>query len=271
MKNLAVIACLLLAITTTTTFAQDYPCVDAKFQACQYNMAMQLGLNDTVSAQLFKDYTIMYNYFLYMFGRNPGQTADMLTVCNSLETFNLCMHGNRGCLDISNLIKKTDINNAYATEATYRQYSSFNCGPGINTLEHEGLTCPQRVLNTQANILQGCVQTYITNVANDGLNGCKYGQDLMNCWSAPFQTASCRRENGVATWWACEQNKVFVKTTFPSCPLACDEKFGPFFGASANWLDTHHKVVDGEHWFKMPDTVEKHGNELVTVDGVWLK
>ncbi|PIC31953.1 hypothetical protein B9Z55_012474 [Caenorhabditis nigoni] len=172
MKNLAVIACLLLAITTTT-FAQDYPCVDAKFQACQYNMAMQLGLNDTVSAQLFKDYTIMYNYFLYMFGRNPGQTADMLTVCNSLETFNLCMHGNRGCLDISNLIKKTDINNAYATEATYRQYSSFNCGPGINTLEHEGLTCPQRVLNTQANILQGCVQTYITNVANDGLNGCK--------------------------------------------------------------------------------------------------
>ncbi|CAI2352372.1 unnamed protein product [Caenorhabditis sp. 36 PRJEB53466] len=264
-------ALLVFAGLLVTALAQDLTCVDAKFQACQYNMAQQLGLNDTVSAQLFKDYTIMYNYFLYMFGRTPGSTADMVTVCNSLETFNLCMHGNRGCLDIFNLIKKTDINNAYAVEATYRQYSSFNCGPGINTLEHEGLSCPQRVLNTSSTVFTGCVKTYITNVANDATNGCKYGQDLMNCWSAPFQTAPCRREDGVATWWACEQNKVFVKTTFPSCPLSCDEKFGPFFGASATYLDTHHKVVDGEHWFKMPDLVEKHDGELVTVDGVWLK
>ncbi|EFO88387.1 hypothetical protein CRE_11383 [Caenorhabditis remanei] len=49
-------------------------------------MAMNLGMNDTVSAQLFKDYTIMYNYFLYMFGRNSGQTTDMLPVCKRLDT-----------------------------------------------------------------------------------------------------------------------------------------------------------------------------------------
>ena len=49
------------------------------------------------------------------------------------------------------------------------------------------------------------------------------------------------------------------------------EKFGPFFGASAAWLDTNYKVVEGEEWFKMPDTVEKRDGKLVTIEGVWLK
>uniref|UniRef100_A0A8R1HJJ1 DUF19 domain-containing protein n=1 Tax=Caenorhabditis japonica TaxID=281687 RepID=A0A8R1HJJ1_CAEJA len=262
---------LLIAALLAPGLAQDLTCMDAKFQACQYNLAQNLGLNDTVSSQLFKDYTIMYNYFLYMFGKTPGSAADMVTVCNSLETFNLCMHGNRGCLDIFNLIKKTDINNAYAVEATYRQYSFFNCGPGLNTLQHEDSSCTQRVLQNSQTVLTGCARTYITNVANDATNGCKYGQDLMNCWSAPFSAASCRSESGVSTWWACEQNKVFVKTTFPSCPLSCDEKFGPYFGANAGWLDTHYKTQDGENWFKMPDTVEKRDGKLVNVEGVWLK
>ncbi|CAB3406204.1 unnamed protein product [Caenorhabditis bovis] len=262
---------LVAVLLAATVSCQDLSCVDAKFQGCQYTLAQQIGLNDTVSAQLFKDYTIMYNYFLYMWGKTPGSTVDMLTVCNGLETFNLCMHGNKGCLDVSNLIKKTDINDAYGVDATYKTYLQFNCGPGINTLLHEGLTCPQRVIQNKQNVLQACVKTYELNVANDAKKGCKYGQDLMNCWSAPFAVAPCRREEGIATWWACEANRVFVKSTFPSCQNTCSEKFGPFSGEHANYLSTHHKIVDGEHWFKISDRVELQNGKLVTIEGEWLK
>ncbi|CAI5448777.1 unnamed protein product [Caenorhabditis angaria] len=261
---------LLLTLFAFSSAQNPFSCVDAKFQGCQYNLAQQIGLNDTVSSKLFKDYTIMYNYFLWMTGKNPGTTQDMLTVCNGLETFNLCNHGNQGCLDISNLIQKTDINNAYGVEATYRQYQRFNCGPGINTLIHEGLSCPQRVVSNYQLYLQTCVASYETSVANDQANGCTYAQTLMNCWSAPFQTASCGSENGIAVWWACEQNKVFAQTTFPSCPLSCDEKFGPFTGSHANYMDTHHKIENGVHFFKVSNHVEKVDGKLVEVEGVWM-
>ncbi|CAD6191362.1 unnamed protein product [Caenorhabditis auriculariae] len=263
LRSLALTCVLILAVA-----GQDLSCRDPQFLACQYTLAQQVGLNDTVSSQLFKDYTIMYNYFLYMYGRNPGTTADMVQVCNALETFNACMYGNRGCLDISNLLKKTDLINAYFSDGTMAQYAGFNCGPGVNTLLHEGLGCAQRVMKNYQNTLIGCINSYQSSVTHDAKNGCTYVDSLIKCWSAPFSTSPCRRTNSADVWWACESNRVFSLNQFPNCGNTCDLVRGPFM--TSEYLDTHHKVVDGVHHYKIPDYVTKIDGKLVTVEGKWM-
>ncbi|PAV65718.1 hypothetical protein WR25_19675 [Diploscapter pachys] len=196
---------------------------------------------------LFTNWTIMYNQFLTLFGQNPGTTQGMLQVCNGIETFNLCMFGNMDCMFMGYLANQTD-DIAFMSRGVYDMYANFNCGPGINTLLHEGLACSQRIMSGYQNTLQACVTTYQSSVTHDPSNGCQYATGLINCWSAPFYTAPCRRERSADVWWALIR--------------------GPF--TTEEYLDTHHKVIDGVHHFKIPDYIGLVDGKKVKVEGPWM-
>ncbi|KAK6037111.1 hypothetical protein COOONC_25384, partial [Cooperia oncophora] len=103
---------LIVFFSVTAVAAQDqFGCRSKQFQYCQTLFADGLGLNSTASALMFKDYTVLYNWFLYKWGLTPGDTTNMLNVCNQLEFFNGCMGNDRGCFQIQELIKGTDMNN----------------------------------------------------------------------------------------------------------------------------------------------------------------
>ncbi|VDM78564.1 unnamed protein product [Strongylus vulgaris] len=206
-----------------STVLGQLPCRSSHFQYCQAMLSSGVGLNDTMSSLMFKDYTVLYNWFLYKWGITPGNTTNMLNVCNSLEFFNGCMSNDKGCFQVQNLMAQTDINNAFAIDGTLAMYQ-FNCGPGINRL-----ACAQNIINGYQNYLQACVATYMSSITYDFSNGCKYVKNLMNCWSSPFggggsmATPDCRRGANADLWWACEANRVFTLGQFPNCGYSCDE------------------------------------------------
>uniref|UniRef100_A0A1I7WCV0 Hce2 domain-containing protein n=1 Tax=Heterorhabditis bacteriophora TaxID=37862 RepID=A0A1I7WCV0_HETBA len=123
----------LLLISLVTSFASSQSCKTTPFIACTNNLAESVGMNSSLAQNLFKDYTLMYDWFLYQWGLNPGNISGMLRVCNGLEQFNGCIAGNKACLDVQNLVENTDINNAFFIDGTLAMYT-FNCGPGINII-----------------------------------------------------------------------------------------------------------------------------------------
>ncbi|KAK6012626.1 hypothetical protein OSTOST_22201 [Ostertagia ostertagi] len=132
--------------------AQDqFGCRTKQFQYCQALLSDGVGLNSTMSSLMFKVSMILvisfelYQsvkttrcciiWFLYKWGLTPGNTTNMLNVCNQLEFFNGCMGNDRGCFQIQNLLLQTDLNNAFFIDGTLAMYQ-FNCGPGLNSTSH---------------------------------------------------------------------------------------------------------------------------------------
>ncbi|KHJ97930.1 hypothetical protein OESDEN_02086 [Oesophagostomum dentatum] len=284
---------IILALASVALGQTDPPCRSSHFQYCQILLAQNVGLNDTMQSLMFKDYTVMYNWFLYKWGLTPGSTTNMLNVCNSLEIFNGCMANDKGCFMVKNLMAQSDLNTAFAIDGTLTMYM-FNCGPGINTLLHEGLACAQNIINGYQNYLQACVTTYMSSITYDYNNGCKYVKNLINCWSSPFSgggdipSAECRRAGSADVWWACEANRMFTINQFPNCGYTCNIQQQS--AVMATHLETHHKKVtrmvvvylclrsdigafkveDGVHFFKIPNYVSKIGGFVTTVEGPWM-
>ncbi|PIO64562.1 hypothetical protein TELCIR_13807 [Teladorsagia circumcincta] len=103
---------ILLLTGVSAVAAQDqFGCRTKQFQYCQALLSEGVGLNSTMSSLMFKDYTVLYNWFLYKWGLTPGNSTNMLNVCNQLEFFNGCMGNDRGCFQIQNLLLGTDLNN----------------------------------------------------------------------------------------------------------------------------------------------------------------
>ncbi|WKY08553.1 hypothetical protein Q1695_007795 [Nippostrongylus brasiliensis] len=249
-------------------------CRSTNFQYCQSTLATNVGIDATKSSKMFTDYTVMYNWFLYKWGLTPGNTTNILNVCNSLEGFNGCMANDRGCTTVKALANSTDLNNAFFIDGTLNMYA-FNCGPGINTLLHEGLSCSQMIIDGYQNYLQQCVETYRLSIVHDFNYGCTYVKNLMNCWSAPFGGSSgevaspdCRRAGAADLWWACEANRVFTLLQFPNCGYSCDVQQQSLL--IQEHLATHHKVENGVHFYKIPDYMDLVDGKVQKVEGKWM-
>ncbi|RCN48348.1 hypothetical protein ANCCAN_05637 [Ancylostoma caninum] len=251
---------LLVLVLASAVLGQDQlACRTKQFQYCQTLLSSGVGLNDTMTPLMFKDYTVLYNWFLYKWGLTPGTTTNMLNVCNQLEFFNGCMASDRGCFAVQNLIGATDLNNAFAIDGTLAMYQ-FNCGPGLNTLLHEGLSCAQNIVNGYQNYLQACVTTYMSSITYDSNHGCNGGGQI--------PSPDCRRAGAADIWWACEANRVFTLNQFPNCGYTCDVQQQS--GLLASHLATHHKVENGVHYYRVPDYVTKINGKLETVQGAWM-
>nr|CDJ89027.1 Protein of unknown function DUF1261 domain containing protein [Haemonchus contortus] len=266
--------CLLILVAASAVVAQDqFGCRSKQFQYCQTTLSEGVGLNSTMSSLMFKDYTVLYNWFLYKWGLTPGNTTNILNVCNQLEFFNGCMGNDRGCFQIQNLLLGTDLNNAFFIDGTLAMYQ-FNCGPGLNVLLHEGLACAQLVIDGFQNYLQQCVSTYMSSITYDFNSGCKYVKNLMNCWSAPFVGGSqnpppgCRGAGRADAWWACEANRVFTLNQFPNCGYSCDVQQQSL--QLERHLETHHKVENGKHYYKIPDYMAVVEGTVRVVEGLWM-
>ncbi|CAI4229549.1 unnamed protein product [Auanema sp. JU1783] len=243
-------------------------CDQQRLLHCSNKLAAFIGLPESSAPNLFKNYTILYNYYLTKIGLNPGSTDDILNGCNGLESFNLCMMNNPDCLGLSFLLTQTDIQNAYLSQGTLRS-NGFNCGPGVNTLVHEGLACFQRLLHFNQDYFQQCTASYNTAVTLDSPGACNYIQQLINCWSVPFKTAPCRPTDNSYLWWACEFNNVFGKTEFPNCGVDCDPAFQYSFLVAH--MEKHYKFENGEHWARVPDMTYNAAGEARMLQGQWFK
>ncbi|KAK6014382.1 hypothetical protein OSTOST_20235 [Ostertagia ostertagi] len=150
----------------------------------------------------------------------------------------------------------------------------FNCGPGLNTLLHEGVECAQLIIDGYQNYLQQCVATYLSSITHDYSSGCRYVKNLMNCWSAPFggsgqiPSPGCRRAGAADVWWACEANRVFTLNQFPNCRYSCDVQQQSLLLESH--LKTHHKFENGMHYYKIPDYMAVVGGKKMLVEGSWM-
>ncbi|VDL61870.1 unnamed protein product, partial [Nippostrongylus brasiliensis] len=202
-------------------------CRSTNFQYCQSTLATNVGIDATKSSKMFTDYTVMYNWFLYKWGLTPGNTTNILNVCNRLA------------------------------------------------LLHEGLSCSQMIIDGYQNYLQQCVETYRLSIVHDFNYGCTYVKNLMNCWSAPFGVASpdCRRAGAADLWWACEANRVFTLLQFPNCGYSCDGKFrlGKFPSNAADLEEVNSfQVVNGVHFYKIPDYMDLVDGKVQKVEGKWM-
>ncbi|ETN82925.1 hypothetical protein NECAME_19679, partial [Necator americanus] len=77
-SNSVVMRHLILLSLVSLVLGQDLTCRTTQFQYCQAMLSSGVGLNDTMSGQMFKDYTVLYNWFLYKWGLTPGSTTNML-------------------------------------------------------------------------------------------------------------------------------------------------------------------------------------------------
>jgi len=260
---LAIFAIVLLSKT-------EAQCVSASFQACSSQMTTFIGYDVTPANQLWINYTNLYNFLQAKFSNTPGDANDLYVICNGFEQFYGCLN-QPACYSVGAFLDQgLSPFQAYSFVGLLRQYR-FMCGAGFYTALHENLPCLQRVVKNFNTTLTACQTTYQLNVQHDPNRACQYMTDLTNCYAAPFDVSQCRREGAADRWWACETQRNFALSQFPSCALTCDLQFGPPPAAFVAYMTEHYKFATGQHWFKMPQTFVEKSNGVWQLDeGQWI-
>ncbi|CEF59486.1 Hypothetical protein SRAE_X000123400 [Strongyloides ratti] len=246
-------------------------CDSSALQHCLYGFIQFTGWN--VSSQNgLNDYTSLYNYLQKTVGNVVGYDDGLLLVCNGIEQFVNCLgKQNIGCITVPGRLRAGDSpTNAYGIAGTFNQYQ-FECGPGLFTVERDSaLTCIQRVLTSNANVLANCRSIYFANIQHDPSNANLYIGNLLKCYIAPFSVARCRRETRSNEWWACESQYQFVKAQFPLANDVCDSAHSPLL-TIADYVKSNHKIENNKHYFKMPNIWQQNeSGEWEYTEQGWL-
>uniref|UniRef100_A0A0N4ZC15 Secreted protein n=1 Tax=Parastrongyloides trichosuri TaxID=131310 RepID=A0A0N4ZC15_PARTI len=244
--------CVLLLVAKNGKAQSQVTCDSAALQHCLSNFIQFTGWNASAQNAL-NDYTNIYNFLQDTVASIPGYDAGLLLACNGVEQFVNCLGvKNVGCISIPGRLRAGDSpTNAYGIAGTFSQYL-FECGPGLYTVERDNaLTCIQRVLLNNNNVLTGCRSAYFANIQHDSLNANLYIGNLLKCYTAPFTVASCKRETRSDEWWACETQLQFAKAQFPLSTDVCDVEHGR--RDMAEYLRKNHKFENNKHYFKMPN------------------
>uniref|UniRef100_A0A0K0ESI8 C-type lectin domain-containing protein n=1 Tax=Strongyloides stercoralis TaxID=6248 RepID=A0A0K0ESI8_STRER len=267
LKNLLKIFLSVFVVLIVANFGKgqsDISCDSSALQHCLYGFIQFTGWNAS-SQNGLNDYTSLYTYLQQTVGNVVGYDDGLLLVCNGIEQFVSCLgQQNIGCITVPGRLRAGDsLTNAYGIAGTFNQYQ-FECGAGLFTVERDNaLTCIQRVLTSNVNVLANCRSTYFANVQHDPSNANLYIGNLLKCYIAPFSVARCRRETRSNEWWACETQYQFVKPQFPLATDVCDIQHSPLLTMS-DYLKSNHKIENNKHFFKMPNIWKQ--NEL----GEWI-
>jgi hypothetical protein len=263
---------LLALYATALVFGQTQPptnCDSTRFQACTFAMAQFIGVDTTSDnyANIWRDYTLIDNYFRGLFTSNIGSEAGLVTVCNARDQFLQCLGNYRDlCTSLNSFFARgLPMPQPYSFVGLLQQYQYY-CGTGFYTAIDGDYACLQRVALNFNSTLQTCVQTYQTNVLHDPSNACTYASDLLQCHAMTYNT-NCQRTGRIDAWWACEAQRQFVLPQFPNCGLSCNLVIGTAFDV---YQQTHHKIDNGQHWYKMPDVFVKVNNQWQLQEGKWM-
>ncbi|KAE9556125.1 hypothetical protein FO519_000613 [Halicephalobus sp. NKZ332] len=265
-------ALILLATVAAGALAQLTPkCPSADLNSCTYQYFSNfLNYPHTDNNTLvWTDYSTFINFTDQLVTQNVGDPSGLITVCNALEQTEGCLAAktDRCFGPLAFLLRGNDATTSFTFSGLFNLYK-FRCGAGLYTVIRENLSCVQRTLWNQRNILWGCLNTYQNNVAHDPAGSCNYVQAYTSCYSAVFNRSSCGFAGSADHWWACEGAYQFTLTQFPNCYLSCSREFGP--PGFSEYLETHVKVENGRTWFKLPNIWRQINNEWKFVENDWV-
>uniref|UniRef100_A0AC35U4Z8 Ricin B-type lectin domain-containing protein n=1 Tax=Rhabditophanes sp. KR3021 TaxID=114890 RepID=A0AC35U4Z8_9BILA len=264
----AVTAFVVLAIASVGNAQTNvgFSCDTTKLQYCT-NLFITHTAWPMTAGKAWQDYTQIDNFFTYtLLAGAPGYYDGLLLGCNGFEQLYSCLGlQNRGCLSVPARLAAGDSPvNAYGIGGVMNKLL-FECGAGLFTLTNDNaLTCVQNVFIGYRQALTQCQNTYLANTEHDTINGCQYTTDLINCYTAPFTMAGCRRENKSDQWWACETQLNYARGQFPLCDIHCDLQNGP--SGHHNYLQTNYKFENEQHHFKMPNIWKQVNDEWKFVE-----